>query len=151
MDIQILHFHHTFTHSYFTIILLSHLASSIGLLYPTTMAKTTSLSTKSFAIPWSCLHSSESPTTVKPNHPIPYKTFVNAVKNVCDIPLSYLPKPCVKDDRLSFSIPEEEYLAGIEACKHNLYARVIWPKGLSALTVIALCDKLKILWKGLGH
>lgn len=64
----------------------------------------------------------------------PLESFVEAVNNVCDISISQFLKPCVKRDRLSIVIPEEEYLLGVEACKHNLHGRVIWPKGSSLLT-----------------
>ncbi|KAI5418673.1 hypothetical protein KIW84_043050 [Lathyrus oleraceus] len=37
----------------------------------------------------------------------PPKSFVEAVNNVCDIPVSRLPKLCTKGDRLSIIIPEE--------------------------------------------
>ncbi|KAI5418682.1 hypothetical protein KIW84_043056 [Lathyrus oleraceus] len=60
----------------------------------------------SFKIPWSCL---ESPVDIESNH--------NAT--------STLPQ----GDRLAIVIPKEEYIAGVEACKHNLHRRIIWPKG----------------------
>lgn len=41
------------------------------------------------------------------------KSFVDAVNNVCDIPLSQLPKPCVKGDKWAIFIPEEEYQLGV--------------------------------------
>lgn len=54
-----------------------------------------------------------------------------------------------KVDRLSITINEEECLAGVESCKHNLYGRVIWPKCSPPLKVDALHDKLHIVWKDL--
>src|SRR4051812_21457015 len=63
------------------------------------------------------------------------KSFVEAVNNVCDIPISQFPTPCVKGDRLAIVIPEDEYQKGVEACKHNLHGRVIWTKGSKPLTV----------------
>lgn len=41
-------------------------------------------------------------------------------------------------------------MAGLEACKHNLHGRVIWPKGSTPLTTISLKAKLSTLWKDLG-
>lgn len=67
-------------------------------------------------IPWTCLGSqgitkpSDSYTIPKPNQ----KTFVQIVNNICDIPISQLPKPSIKGDMLAVTIPEEEYLAGLE-------------------------------------
>ncbi|CAK8537766.1 unnamed protein product [Lathyrus sativus] len=80
----------------------------------------------------------------------PPKLFADAVNNVCDIPVSQLPKPCVKGGRLSIVIPEEEYLLGVESCKHNLHGRIIWPKGSTPLTVQNLKTKLLNLWKSIG-
>lgn len=48
-------------------------------------------------------------------------------------------------------IPEDEYQHGLNECKNNLHARVIWPKGATPLTVYALREKLKSIWKSLGR
>jgi hypothetical protein len=40
---------------------------------------------------------------------------------------------------------------GLETCKHNLMARIIWPKGSISLTVVALRAKLASLWKDLSR
>ncbi|KAI5416885.1 uncharacterized protein LOC127136277 [Lathyrus oleraceus] len=61
-----------------------------------------------------------------------------------------MPKACVKRDRLSIVISEEEYLLGVEACKHNLHGRIIWPKGTSPLKVQNFKAKLLGLWKSIG-
>jgi len=65
--------------------------------------------------------------------------------------MSQLPKTSVKGNDHAISIPEEEYEMGIETCKHNLHARIIWPKGETPLTVFALREKLKsdleIFWQ----
>lgn len=45
------------------------------------------------------------------------KSFVQALTNVCDIPMIQLPEPCVKGDRITITIPEDEYLVGVEAFK----------------------------------
>jgi len=38
----------------------------------------------------------------------------------------------------------------METCKHNLHARVIWPKGSTPLIVLALRKKLSEIWKDLS-
>lgn len=47
-------------------------------------------------------------------------------------------------------IPEEEYNEGMDACKLNLHGRVIWPKGATPLTTVALKNKLAPFWKDLS-
>jgi hypothetical protein len=71
------------------------------------------------------------------------------LNNLCDIPTSQFPQPCVKGGIDAISIPEHEYTAGIDACKHNLHGRIIWPKGSTPLSVMALKNKLAPLWKDL--
>jgi hypothetical protein len=78
------------------------------------------------------------------------KTFAQALSNLCDIPNSQLPQPVLKGDDFSITIPEEEYIAGMDSCKYNLHARVIWPKGSTPLTAIALRNKLSQIWKNLS-
>lgn len=78
------------------------------------------------------------------------KTFAQALSNLCDIPNSQLPQPVLKGDDFAISIPEEEYIAGMDSCKYNLHARVIWPKGSTPLTAIALRNKLSQIWKNLS-
>ena len=78
------------------------------------------------------------------------RTFAQAVSNICDIPTSQLPQPVIKGDNLAIEIPKEEYLSGMETCKHNLHARIIWPKGSTPLTVTSLRSKLYVLRKNLG-
>jgi hypothetical protein len=110
-----------------------------------------------FCIPWPCLDLSPkppfpeiNPTITENKQPKILKSFAQAVTNVCEIPLSQFPPACVKGDRLSIGIPEEDYMAGIEACKYNLHGRIIWPKGATPLTVAALKSKLTPLWKDLS-
>jgi hypothetical protein len=110
-----------------------------------------------FNIPWKFLDISDSPNSdahgthtaaiVKPQPP---KTFAQALTNICDIPLSQIPQPVVKGDRLAIEIPELYYEAGLEACKHNLHGRIIWPKGSTPLSVAALKVKLASIWKDLS-
>ncbi|MCI18401.1 hypothetical protein A2U01_0039555, partial [Trifolium medium] len=47
--------------------------------------------------------------------------------------------------------PETDYLAGIDACKHNLHGRILWPKGATPLTVVAVKNKLAPIWKDLDR
>jgi hypothetical protein len=102
-------------------------------------------------IPWPCLSQSMNdnpPLQISP--PIQQRSFAQALTNVCDIPLSQLPKACVKGDRVAIAIPEKDYLAGIDACKHNLHGRIILPKGSPPLSIDGLRSKLSVLWKSIG-
>lgn len=72
------------------------------------------------------------------------KSFVEAVKNVSDISIFQLLVLCVKRGHLATVIPKDEYLSGLEACKHNLYGRIIWTKRPSPLTVANLKAKLNL-------
>jgi hypothetical protein len=106
-------------------------------------------------IPWKCLIDyDDAPIALKKsstqNLPKAQMTFAQALTNVCDTPSSQLPKPTIKGDKFSISIPDEEYDMGMEDCKNNLHARIIWPKGSSPLTVVALKEKLKPVWKNLA-
>jgi hypothetical protein len=64
--------------------------------------------------------------------------------------MSQFPPTSVKGASLAVEIPEEEYLAGMNACKHNLHGRIIWPKGTTPLTVVDLKKKLSVIWKDLS-
>ncbi|XP_058784901.1 uncharacterized protein LOC131659773 [Vicia villosa] len=90
-----------------------------------------------------------STTCPEPNQIRKKKSFVEAIGNVCDIPTNQLPVPCVKGDRLSIMIPEDEYILGLESCKHNLHGRILWPKGSTPITVQQLKSKLQELWTSL--
>ncbi|GAU43510.1 hypothetical protein TSUD_399030 [Trifolium subterraneum] len=104
-----------------------------------------------FSIPWGCLDGDKEQVSQPENPPKTHKTFVEALNNVCDIPNSQLPQPCVKGDDLAISISEDEYMVGIDNCKHNLHGRVVWSKGSTPLTVVALKNKLSPLWKDLAR
>ncbi|KAK2417404.1 hypothetical protein QL285_039707 [Trifolium repens] len=104
-----------------------------------------------FSIPWGCLDGDKEQKSQEKNQAKTNKTFAQVLSNVCDIPTSQLPQPCVKGDGLAISIPEEEYLAGRDACKHNLHGRVVWSKGTTPLTVVALKNKLLPIWKDLAR
>ncbi|WJX18974.1 hypothetical protein P8452_08719 [Trifolium repens] len=105
-----------------------------------------------FNIPWKCLDLSTEPkiTNIDPPKPSKPKTFAQALNNLCDIPLSQFPQPVVKGDRLAIEIPESIYEAGLEACKHNLHGRILWPKGSTPLSAVALKTKLSQVWKDLS-
>jgi hypothetical protein len=115
-----------------------------------------------FSIPWKFLDLSNDPNINNidpPNDPSPNstapnkpkRTFAQALNNLCDIPLSQFPQPVVKGDRLAIEIPESIYEAGLEACKHNLHGRILWPKGSTPLSVVALKTKLSHVWKDLSR
>lgn len=78
------------------------------------------------------------------------KTFTQAVNGVCDIPISQLPQPIIKGNRLSINILEDEYQTTVEACKHNLHGRILWPKGEKLLPILMIRNKLMAIWKDLG-
>jgi hypothetical protein len=121
----------------------------IGLLH-----ETSGNNNNSAKSPWNIVnHNKPNPdsnTDVHQSNLMPSKTFAQAVSNICDIPTSQLPKPVLKGDNFAIAIPGEEYMAGMETCKHNLHARIIWPKGSTPLTTAALRNKLSPLWKGLA-
>jgi len=79
------------------------------------------------------------------------KSFAQALTNICDTPQSQLPKPVLKGEELAIQIPEEEYEVGLSTCRFNLHGRVIWPKGTTPLTAVALREKLLLVWKGLNR
>lgn len=113
------------------------------------------MTSKPFQIPWKFLIDSDEPRIVPKSQldtkPISNKTFAQALNNVCNIPQSQLPKPSRKGDNFAISIPDEEYEMGMEGCKYNLHARILWPKGSTPLTVVALRAKLQPAWKNLGR
>jgi hypothetical protein len=78
------------------------------------------------------------------------KSFVQAVNNVCDIPTNQLPKPYLKGNKISITILEDDYEAGIDDCKHCLHGKVIWPKGTTLVSVVALRTVLASLWNSIG-
>lgn len=113
------------------------------------------MATKPYQIPWKFLLDDDPPkiaTKSQPaTKPVLNKSFAQALNNVCDIPQSQLPKPSKKGDNFAISIPDDEYDKGMEACKYNLHARILWPKGSTPLTVVALRTKLQLVWKNLGR
>jgi hypothetical protein len=64
-----------------------------------------------FCIPWSCVDLSRKQSVPDKSNPKTQKSFAQAASNVCEIPLSQLPQPCVKGDEIAIPIPEEEYSA----------------------------------------
>jgi len=83
-------------------------------------------------IPWKCLQNGTNgldlTKTPPQNIQKQTRTFAQALSNLCDIPTSQLPQSVLKgDNNFAIPIPEEEYVVSIEACKHNLHVRVIWP------------------------
>jgi hypothetical protein len=104
-----------------------------------------------FTIPWNFLNISPEPENPIIAPPKTQKSFAQALTNLCDIPLSQIQQPVIKGDRLAIEIPEAAYEAGLEACKHNLHGRIIWPKGSTPLSVVALKAKLALIWKDLAR
>jgi len=50
--------------------------------------------------------------------------------------LPQLPQNVVNNgDRLAITIPKEEYLVGVEACKYNFHGRIIWSKGSTSYVI----------------
>lgn len=57
------------------------------------------------------------------------QTLTGSKDKICDIPMSQLPRLCIKGDELSIFIPEEEYyVARLEGCKTDLHDRVLLSK-----------------------
>jgi hypothetical protein len=104
-----------------------------------------------FTILWSCLDDNPKPQIQQKISVKLHKSFAQELSNVCDISASQFPQPWFKGDKLAIPIPDEEYLAGVEACKHNLHGRIIWPKSSTPLTVVALKNKLTHIWKDLSR
>lgn len=73
------------------------------------------------------------------------KCVIKVLGNVCNIVTSHLLVSYVKGDRFVISIPEDEYLLGIDSYKHNLYGIILWSKVSSPLIVLSLCCKLSWL------
>lgn len=57
-----------------------------------------------------------------------FKYFVEVVNNVFNIPISQLPIPCIKGDRLEIEIPKDEHLLGLDSCKHTSMVQSFGPK-----------------------
>lgn len=76
---------------------------------------------------------------------------MQALNNAYDIPLSQLSIPCLKGDRISVSIPEDEYLASLEASKNNLYGQLLLTKGDSPVKIADLRQKSSKLWQPLAQ
>lgn len=107
---------------------------------------------ESFLIIWACLSSSTetNQNNIKLVVLNPYKSFAQALNGVYNIPISQLPQPILEGGHISITIHEEEYLVGLDDCKHNLHGRILWPRGLKPLTTINICLKLSVIWTNLG-
>lgn len=91
------------------------------------------------------------PSSSSSSSPVHHKTFARALSNSFDIPLSQLPRPCIKGDSISIKISEDEYMKGLEGCKNNLHGRIILTKGTAPIKFVDLQEKLGKLWKPIGH
>lgn len=98
--------------------------------------------------PWKCLD----PSPPSPSQPLAQKkTFAQALHAAIDVPLSQLPRPCIKGDSVSIKISENEYIKGLDSCKMNLHGRLILSKGDKPIKFNDLRDKLSQLWKPIGQ
>ncbi|KAK2403196.1 hypothetical protein QL285_052656 [Trifolium repens] len=105
-------------------------------------------------LPWSFLTTNDKAAatiipqgSTAPPQPSPQrKSFAQALTNVCDVPISKLPKPCLKGEKISIKIPEEAYQAGLDRCKNNLHGRLMMSKGDKPLRVTELREKLVKAW-----
>ncbi|KAF1888435.1 hypothetical protein Lal_00011206 [Lupinus albus] len=83
----------------------------------------------------------------KPN---PKPSFAQTVKGTYEVPISLLPKPCIKGDVVAVKIPEAAYQVGLERCKTNLHGRLILAKGDQPLKFVDLKTRLLDLWNMVG-
>ncbi|KAK2429646.1 hypothetical protein QL285_028067 [Trifolium repens] len=105
-------------------------------------------------LPWSFLTTNDKAAasiipqgSKAPPQPSPQrKSFAQALTNVCDVPISKLPKSCLKGEKISIKIPEEAYQAGLDRCKNNLHGRLMMSKGDKPLRVTELREKLVKAW-----
>jgi len=77
-------------------------------------------------------------------------TFVHVLNNVCNIPLSQLPYPCIKGDMVFMHSSKEVCLAGLKDSKSHLHEYILLTKMDKSLTHLDLCEKLDVPWKHLG-
>jgi len=75
----------------------------------------------------------------------PTKSLVQALTNNV-IFLKFKAKPVLKGDLLIITIPEDEYIVGVNAFKNNLHGTIVWPIGYMPSTV-AFNNKLAPFWK----
>jgi len=76
-------------------------------------------------------------------------TFSYVLNNVCYIPLSQLPFPCIKRDIIYVYISKEVYLVGLDECKHPLHRRILLTKWDKPLAHLDLFKNLDVAWKHL--
>ncbi|KEH26551.1 hypothetical protein MTR_6g464500 [Medicago truncatula] len=107
------------------------------------------MAAKPFTIPWIYLDDSNIPNRDPNQKPILKKSFSQALKNIRDIPHSQLLKTSLKGNEFAIPIPDEEYESGLEDHRNSLHARIMWRKGSTPLTVMALRAKLLSIWKNL--
>lgn len=108
-------------------------------------------SPSSASSPTSSLSSTQKKEAASSSSSLPSKTFVQALNDACDIPLSQLPIPCKKGDSIAVKIPQDEYRAGVESCKNNLHGRLLLSKGDSLYKLDDLRAKLLKQWQPLSH
>jgi len=77
------------------------------------------------------------------------KTFVQALNNACDIPLSQLSSPCIKGDLFFVHIVEDVYLVGLEECNNHLHSWIVLAKGDRPLTHLEVFKTLNLAYNSL--
>lgn len=75
------------------------------------------------------------------------KTFAQALSNSCNIPVSQLPKPCLKGEQISIKISENHYSTGVLDCQNVLYGRFTLPKGSTPVRELDLKARIFKFWK----
>jgi hypothetical protein len=92
-----------------------------------------------FVYPWPCLVShTPNPTT---KH-VPTQSFAQTLLNKVNVPLSDLPKPCLKGNSLSIKILEDVYQSRLANCNNYLHGRLVLFKGDKPLSSKDLYAKL---------
>lgn len=87
---------------------------------------------------------SYAPSTSKAPPQQALESFAQALKGVCDIPILQLPQAAIKVIHL-LSPPQKKNTKHVLMNVRTIF-RVLWPKGYTPLTVVALCVKLSLLW-----
>jgi len=72
------------------------------------------------------------------------RAFVHVINNVCDIHLSQLSYPYIKEYMVFKQISKEIYLIGLEECKNHLQERILLIKRDKLLINLNLCNKLDV-------
>ncbi|KAF1868392.1 hypothetical protein Lal_00008199 [Lupinus albus] len=107
------------------------------------------MTSKDLLVPWSFLGGLDDIVKDKPNI-IQKPSFAQTVRGTCEVPISLLPKPCLKGDVVAVKIPEAAYQAGLQRCKTHLHGRFILTKGDKPMKFADLKTRLLDLWSMVG-